>query len=90
MVFKVKTKVKKPKVFAYYIVRRVNNLWEMSSPFHKVMGSDLNELATVLDELENTPDVVTAPPRRPVSQKKSSTKKPSKPKAKPKKTRTKK
>jgi len=63
MPFKTKTRsqMKPKKIPAYYIVRRVNNLWEMASPFHKVLGSDLNELATVLADLES--EVVVAPPK---------------------------
>lgn len=69
--FKVKTSVKPKKEFRYYIVRRVNNFWEMSSPRHKVYGGDLNELAEILDELELNPEVVHPPkPRKKTKSKK--------------------
>lgn len=74
---KKRSQLKPKKIPAYYIVRRVNNLWEMSSPFHKVLGSDLNELATVIADLEAPSVVVVAPPkpRKKKVQKKSKSRK---------------
>lgn len=60
--FKVKTTIKHKKEFVRYIIRRVNNTWEMSSAFHKVIGQDLNEMALILDELSQNQEAVHTRP----------------------------
>ena len=50
--FKVKTSIKHKKVFVYYMVRRVNNVWEMSSGLHKVQAKTLDECATAIQAME--------------------------------------
>lgn len=61
---KIKTdsQLKHKKVFIYYIVRRVNNLWEVQSPFHKVQTKTLEGAMAAIQALEGIDsEIVTAP-----------------------------
>ncbi len=73
--FKTAPVIKHKKVFIYYMLRRVNNVWEISSPFHKVQAKTLPECWAAINAMEDIdPEVVTAPAKRKSPSRKGKTK----------------